>query len=81
MAAPSAATRIRRRLAAGAFTRGQATVTLDGEPIATLDRTPGFIYATVLGTPWGGGRTLDTALRSVAVAYAQLRPGGEHGLR
>jgi len=60
------------RLAMGEFVNGAAPVSLDGDVIATLYRTPGWIEAEVMGEPYGGGKNYSTALRSVAVGYQEL---------
>jgi hypothetical protein len=64
-------TALLKRITVTAFENQQAQVLLEGQPIATLIRTPGWLEAKVLGRPYGGGKTLTTALRSVAVAYTR----------
>ena len=68
--------RLAKRLTVTEFVRGEAAVMLDGDQIAVLHREPGFIWATTLGTPWGGGRKIATALQSVATAYLTLVENG-----
>ena len=68
--------RLAKRLTVTEFVRGEAAVMLDGDRIAVLHRTPGFIWATTLGTPWGGGRKIATALEAVANAYLTLVENG-----
>ena len=66
-------TRIRKQLSTTEFDQnGEALVFLNKQPIGKLTRTPGWIWATVLETSWGGGRTLTNALRAVAVGYVNL---------
>jgi len=68
--------RLAQRMTVSNFVHNEATVTLDGKEIAVLRRTPGFIWATTNGTPWGGGRKIATALEAVANAYLTLVENG-----
>lgn len=68
--------RLAKRLTVTKFVRGEAAVLLNGKKIAVLHRTPGFIWATTNGTPWGGGRKIATALEAVANAYLTLVENG-----
>lgn len=73
MPAPAPQTVIRKQLTVSEWTPdNEALVNLNGQPIGRLVRTPGWIWATVLDTSWGGGRTISNALRAIAMGYVQL---------
>jgi hypothetical protein len=40
--------------------------------VGELHRTPSFIWATVLGEPYGGGKNYKNALRAVSVGYQKI---------
>jgi len=65
-------TKLVDRLTMGEFVNGYAPVMLDGEPVGELHRTPSFIWATVLGEPYGGGKNYKNALRAVSVGYQKI---------
>ena len=60
---------IRKRLTTGPFDNGKAIVYLDGQPVGRLSRNWKWLEARIDNYPHipGGGRTLDTALHSIAV--------------
>lgn len=69
-------TKLVDRLHIGTFENGYAPVLLDGEePVGELHRTPGWIWATAQGIPWGGGKNYQSALRSVAVGLQAIWAG------
>lgn len=71
-------TRILKQLQVAAFVDGEAKVTLNGEEIASIARDRGFYWTTVLGCPYGGGKTITNATKAAAIGYYLLtRPGKE----
>jgi hypothetical protein len=63
----NASTSIRRKLEAGPWVADALIVKLAGEEVAELYRRPhGIEIVFSDGTPWGGGRKLNTALDTVA---------------